>query len=262
MNRHIATRPLTALLGALLLFAVPAWADTTENDTAHFSNGESEIFIGLGVESKRKAYKGVDTENGAIPVFGYENAWVRVRGPSLDLKLPSYGPVSFAVRAKFGRDGYKPEDSQALEGMAERKDGIWLGAGMTWMAPFGALSAEWLTDASSYSKGQQLNVMASKSWQLDSFRVTPRIGMGWVSSKYVNYYYGVGASEATSSRVAYDGGATTRPQLGLMVNYELGQHHGLMLDLGASKLGSSIKNSPLVDRSTTSEVRAGYVYRF
>jgi outer membrane scaffolding protein for murein synthesis (MipA/OmpV family) len=34
------------------------------------------------------------------------------------------------------------------------------------------------------------------------------------------------------------------------------------VDLGVTRLGSSIKNSPLVDRSTLPMVRVGYLYRF
>ena len=34
------------------------------------------------------------------------------------------------------------------------------------------------------------------------------------------------------------------------------------LDLSTTNLGSSIKDSPLVDRSSQSSVRVGYLYRF
>jgi len=40
------------------------------------------------------------------------------------------------------------------------------------------------------------------------------------------------------------------------------QRHSVFLDLEAVRLGSEIKDSPLVDRSTANQVVFGYLYRF
>lgn len=89
-------------------------------------------------------------------MLSFENRYVRVLGPSLDLKLPSAGPVSLALRARYSDQGYKASDAAELEGMDERKGGLWLGARADWRLPFAQLSAEWQGDANGRSDGQQM----------------------------------------------------------------------------------------------------------
>ena len=99
-----------ALLGAGAALAQPAT--------------ESAWGMGLGVNLKQKAYAGMGTRTTVIPLLSYENRWVRVAGPVLDLKLPAHGPLVMALRARYAfEDGYEPDDAPVLNGMAERKSG-------------------------------------------------------------------------------------------------------------------------------------------
>lgn len=99
-----------ALLGAGAALAQPAT--------------ESAWGVGLGVNLKQKAYAGMGTRTTVIPLLSYENRWVRVAGPVLDLKLPAHGPLVMALRARYAfEDGYEPDDAPVLNGMAERKSG-------------------------------------------------------------------------------------------------------------------------------------------
>lgn len=41
----------------------------------------------------------------------YENHWVSLLGTTLDLKLPTAGPMSFRLRARYLDEGYEAEDS-------------------------------------------------------------------------------------------------------------------------------------------------------
>lgn len=40
------------------------------------------------------------------------------------------------------------------------------------------------------------------------------------------------------------------------------KHHSVLLGAGVTSLADEIKDSPLVDRSTTNSVYLGYMYRF
>ncbi len=44
--------------------------------------------------------------------------------------------------------------------------------------------------------------------------------------------------------------------------YLFNPHHAMFLDLSVTALGSGIKDSPLVDRSTENRLFVGYQYRF
>lgn len=238
-----------ALLGAGAALAQPAT--------------ESAWGVGLGVNLKQKAYSGMGTSTTVIPLLSYENRWVRVAGPVLDLKLPAQGPLVMALRARYAfEDGYEPDDAPVLNGMAERKSSVWLGAHVLWRGSLADLGAEWLADASGHSKGQRLRLSAERTWRMGSVGMTPRLAVQWNDRKTVDYYYGVRANEALPGRPAYSAGAATHVELGLRSTYTWAPQHGVYLDLSTTRLGSGARHSPLVDSSTESALRLGYLYRF
>ena len=70
------------------------------------------------------------------------------------------------------------------------------------------------------------------------------------------------ASEARAGRPAYAGKAGTSAELGLRSVYMIDQRNSVFLDVSVSSLPKSIKDSPLVNRSTESRMLLGYTYRF
>lgn len=253
------SRPASLCAAALglALFTTAAQADgpPPEGQAATWS-------LGLGVGSETSPYRGVDTKTEALPVLAFENAHVRLFGPTLDVKLPSTGAVSWALRARYSDQGYKASDAAELAGMAERKGGLWLGARADWRLPWGQLSGEWLGDASDRSGGQQFKLEASQRFSIGSVSVKPHIAFAWQDSAMVDYYYGVGQQESRADRTAYAGKSTVNTEIGLQLNVPLAPGHSAMMGLTHTVLGSGIKNSPLVDRSGVSAVRAAYIYRF
>lgn len=248
---------VTALL--LSVAAAPAWAEGPPPQ----ARPEAHWGVGLGAVSKTSPYRGVGTDSKVLPALIFENRYVRLLGPSLDVKLPSAGPLSFALTAKYSDEGYKASDAAALQGMAERKDGFWLGAKARWQTPWVAISTELLGDVSNHSGGQQLKVEASKGIMLGHrMRLEPRLGLTWLDSTYVDYFYGVRAGEATPGRAAYAGPSTVNTELGLRLNAQLAPRHGLMVDVKHNVLGSGIKNSPLVDGNGVSALFVAYLYQF
>lgn len=253
-----ASLPLISLF-LLAAFAQPAGAQQQQPAQAE---GESSWGLGLGVGMERKPYRDFDNKTKLIPLLSYESKWVSISGLSADLKLPSAGPVSFRLRARYSMEGYDASDSPFLAGMDERKDGIWLGGAVVWRNDIANLSAELLGDASGNSKGNKFRLMVDRRFQAGSFDITPRLAATRLDEKYVSYYYGVNAAEVRAGRPFYQGGSAVNLEAGLRVGYALAPRQSLFLDLSTTKLGSSIKDSPLVDRSSQSGVRVGYLYRF
>lgn len=266
MNRTPPARPVpptshaaaVAIAIALLagLCAPQAHAQAPE---ARLSPSNSEWGLGLAASARRKPYRGMGTDYSVLPLPWYENRWVDVRGPAVDLKLPSPGPVSFRLRGRYGfSDGYEASDSPYLAGMAERKGRVWLGGAALWHNSVANVSAEWLGS----SDGQTFSIGLNRGFAYGRFRLTPRVSAQWVSDKYVDYYYGVRAAEVRVDRPYYEGESTVNVEAGLRVDYRLTQNQGLYLDVSATRLGSGIKDSPIVDRSHSTAVRIGYLYRF
>lgn len=226
------------------------------------SPDESHWGLGLAVLSDTKAYRDFDNKTEVWPLITFENRWVRVFGPGVEVKLGRSGPFVFGLTARMGGDGYEAKDSPFLAGMAERKGGAWVGGKVAYRADFARFTGEWATDASSNSNGQTLKLGMERRFAYGDLGVTPRLAATWQDSKFVNYYYGVRASEARAGRAAYNPGSAVNAEIGVRLDYRLAPQQLLFADMGVSALDTSIKNSPLVDRSSVPEVRLGYMYRF
>ena len=225
---------------------------------------------GLGIAgiSTQKAYTGMSRDNIGFPLVFYENSWVRVFGPVVELKLPSLDlsatqKIDFHLVGKYDGSGYKPDDAPILSGMEERKGSFYMGGKVTWRNDVVDVSAEVLADATGNSKGKRATLGLEKNWRLgEHVMLAPRLSASWNSKEYVDYYYGVRASEALASRPVYLGKAGVNAEVGARATYLFNASHSVILDVSATSLPKEIKNSPLVDRSTENRVSLGYMYRF
>lgn len=225
--------------------------------------------LGLAVVNAQKAYKGMDRETTALPLLSFENQYVKLSGPNLELKLPGLElsgsqRLNFGVLTKlFGGGGYEASDSPALTGMAERESGVWAGAKVEWETDLADIKLELLGDASGHSKGQRVVLGVEHKWKLSQrVLLVPQVSVEWVDNEYVDYYYGVRASEARLGRAAYVGKAAVNPEISLTGIYRFDKHQSLMLNVGVKSLGKEINNSPIVGSSTENRVMLGYMYRF
>lgn len=218
--------------------------------------------LGIAVMPERKPYRDFDNKTRVWPLLTFENRWVRVFGPGVEFKLGRSGPLSYGLTVGYAGDGYKASDSPVLAGMDKRRSGLWVGGRVGLRAGWASFSAEVAADAANHSQGQRLRLGAERRFQLGDVGLTPRLNATWLDSSYVSYYYGVKASEATATRAAYAPGSTVNTEIGLRMDYRLAPEQVLFADVGVVSLGSAIKRSPLVDRSTVPELRLGYLYRF
>lgn len=250
-------RTTLSLLTACLAALPAARAESPPDEAARYGWG-----LGIVVGAIDSPYKGSDNETRMLPTVSYENPWVRVNGLSADLKLGRAGPFSFALGARYSMAGYEEDDATILAGMEERKGGLWLGPSMDWRAGDFRLSAEVLGDVSGHSKGQQFRLGLDRSFRLGAIRLTPRIAAVWRDKKHNNYYYGVRDDEARADRPSYQAKSSTNLELGLHGGYSLGRQHLIFLDVNATRYGSGVTDSPLVDQSSSVGMAVGYLYRF
>lgn len=232
------------------------------------AEADSTTQWGLGVAGGvfQQPYEGVSNKKRALPLLYVENSWLRIAGPSADIKLGNwtggYGSIEVAARLKYEGMGYEASDSPVLAGMDERKESFWAGGAVAWKSPIARLGVEWVGDASGHSKGQQLQLQVDRRFAMGRFALTPRVQAQWLDKKYVDYYYGVKAGEALPGRAQYTGKAATTLGVGLRADYQLQARQSIFLDLAVTSLPSEIKDSPLVGRSSVSRASIGYLYRF
>jgi outer membrane protein len=254
-----AAYTVVATFGVAMLLSSTALAQSRQTD----SGAESQWSLGLGVVMVQRAYRDIDSYNMVMPLLNYENKWVSLSVPKLDIKMYSGSSLSFRLRARYaGSEGYESGDSPYLAGMDDRKGSFWAGGAAIWENDIANVSAELLGDASGNSKGSRFKFQVDRRFGVGSFGFTPRLGVDWYDRKFVDYYYGVKTSEARVGRSAYQGDSSNGVDAGLRVDYSPARQHTLFLDLGVKQFGDAIKDSPLVEKSSQSSVSLGYLYRF
>jgi outer membrane protein len=254
---------LAAILATLL--APRAWAEDYEGaDRGAGERDGSRWGLGVGASLKHSPYKGISTNNSYLPLISYENRYVKLFGNAFDVKLPSQGPFDFSLRAKVALgEGYQVSKSAYLSGMESRNGSIYLGGATTLHAGFADLSLDYLKDVSGNSKGSQLKFGIEHSFNFDRrYQVTPHASVTSLDSKYVDYYFGVKASEATAARPEYTGKSTTESEFGVRFGYMVTPHQRLLLDVADTHWGSGISRSPLVQKTSTPGFLVGYLYTF
>lgn len=257
----ISTPSKAGLITAIALCA--SWASVSAQTQTSAEPDKSSWGLGVGVVAIKKPYRGIDTKTLGLPVVSYENKWISASIPTFDVKLYSGNSLSFRLRARYaGGDGYEADDSPVLAGMEERKASLWAGAAVIWKTDFANFTGEVLADTMGKSKGKRARLQVDRRFAAGRFGFTPRLAAEWIDDKYVDYYYGVRQSEATAARTFYEGKSTTNILAGVRVDYTPAKHHTLYLDLAASRFGSTVKDSPLVDKPNQTSIGLSYVYRY
>lgn len=218
--------------------------------------------IGIAASSSDRPYIDYKRDNKVVPVLYAQNRWFSLSGGRADFRINPSETLSFRLRARYSLDGYDPKDSPALIGMAERKDGVWLGGAVEWSPGIADFSLEYLTDATDKSGGSRARFAVDRRFGWGKFGLTPRLEAEWLDDKYVDYYYGVLPGEAAPGRVAYQGTATTKFGVGLRADYTLGRRHNLFLDVAYDSFGSQVKDSPIVEDAAQTRFTVGYMVRF
>jgi outer membrane protein len=248
----------TVILAAIFV----AWTPSAFAQDSLPGDGSGQWALGLGAVVVDKPYRDFDREVLPLPLVSYESKWISATVPTFDVKLYSSESLSFRLRARWSGDGYEAKDSPVLSGMDERKSSLWAGGAVTWKTDFANLSGEVLTDAMGNSKGMRAKLQIDRRFAAGKFGFTPRLAAEWVDDKYVDYYYGVQRSEARVGRPFHEGKATANMQLGLRMDYSPSRNHTWFVDVGATRFGGSIKDSPLVGKATGTTLALGYAYRF
>jgi outer membrane protein len=230
--------------------------------TAQAQDDSTQWGLGVAGSVSQRPYLGDDNRKRALPLLFVENRWLRVAGAGIDFKLPSASPFTFDLRLAYSFDGYKTGDAPILVGMAQRKHSVLGGGVVTWHDPLVDISFETLADLSGHSKGVTARLGLDHAFHFGALELRPRVAARWMDSKYVDYYYGVNASEATMERPAYDAKAALNLETGVRASYAFTPHQVGFLDVGTQRLGNEIADSPLVGRRTLTSVGVGYLYRF
>lgn len=223
---------------------------------------ESKWGLGLGAIVSDQGYIGVGNETSVVPIIYYQSENFQLLGPNLSYKLVEFNDLTVNLTGQYRFDGYEEDDSDIFLGMEDRSGSFDLGFAIDYEMSFGDLSFEFLTDATNEHEGNEFSLSYSKSYNFKSYSLKPYVKVTRQSEDLVDYYYGVRTNEATVNRAFYVGEATTNVELGLQAMWRVGKHHNFIGYASYTAYGSEIKDSPLVDASSSTNLILGYMYVF
>lgn len=260
---------LPVILAAVLVHSATVLAaaddDTNGGDDSGFtllSDGPNVTHWGLGagLGYEESPYTGYGANFSPLPLVFFDDKWVRFFGNTLDLKVAKWDGVTLSLRGKYDLGaGYKGSDAPILDDMQTRVGAFWYGPSMNWQTGIGTLSGDFLTAG---SKGRKADIQFGSPFRFGQWTIEPHIGAEWLNNDNVDYYYGVTSAESRPWRDQYTGKSSYNFSAGTRFDYRFTPHQNVSLDVGVTRLGSGITDSPLVDKTVIPQVRLSYLYRF
>lgn len=259
--RHLIMKAfITTILCSLALFS-PVFADTIEEATEVYMDtgvpdsdqrvaSEFHGILGGGLFSGRKTVgdDGVKTVPLPLVFITYKDiAYWSIGGGGVWLLKSDDHALKFGAGIRV-QGGWKPDDDADLAGMERRKGSLDGYLNGKWRTPLVTVGVHYYHDLGDASRGGTASLRLSRGFRIgDGFWLTPSIGAAWLDSDRVDYYYGVKQTEALLSRPAYTGRDTLNFNAGLVGFYRLPRSWSLLGGVFATRYGSGIAHSPIVE---------------
>ncbi len=208
-------------------------------------------------------YAGDRTQVRAFPAITYLGDRFFLLGINAGYVLtPDQQPRLSAV-AQYRFSPFEAGDSDDLDGMHTRHPTVHAGLKAAWRLPRSFdLELEALTDTLAQDNGQRAGISVGRRFTRGSWTWRPSVSGDGFSANLSRYLYGVGPSEATAQRPAYDPGTTWRAGGGVMLTRTFATSWSATAIVGANVTDSSVGDSPIVARTALWNTVLTVGYRF
>ncbi len=218
---------------------------------------------GLGVIVVDDGYRDMDAQVFPIPFVMVETERFFVQGPRLGVHLYRNGENRLDLTLTPGFGGFDADDSPYFDGMEDRDMAVF--AGIQWghqISRFYSMSIGISTDVTGNADGLRGEIGLNRNWFAGQWVLTGSLGLEWLSSDVVDYYYGVRPNEARPDRSAYTGTDSWNTSLSFMATRPFGKRAVFMGIVGYGRYGSGISESPLLERDSALFSLVGVGWRF
>lgn len=214
------------------------------------SRQPSGFLYGAAFGIQREIYEDFNRRVVFFPIIGYSGEKLKVYGPFISYSLIREGNYEFLAQAKPRFAGYDESDSDIFEGMEDRKSSLDFGFSLNYKKDQWKIEVSSLHDVLDRSNGTELGTKVSKIFRVGPVFVEPAIGLNYLDSKFVDYYYGVEASEANSNRPEYYADSAINTTLGATFSTAVFLGGFTRFGIENDWLDSSLTDSPLTDADT------------
>ncbi|MDO3722087.1 MipA/OmpV family protein [Marinobacter sp. chi1] len=204
--------------------------------------------LGLGVIGRSSPYVGSDASViqpiPAITYFGERLQWI---GPELRFGILGSDDLRLALTASYRVGAYEEKDSPVLAGLGDRDSTLMAGFGLIYEWAYGLeFNLGYEHDVLDRIGGGAASASVSRGFQIGNLRLTPELGINWISADLANHDFGVATGASRAGLNGYDVGNTFTTEVGVRAFYEITESWRVVLNLGVEELGDDITDSPIV----------------
>ncbi len=218
--------------------------------------------LGAAIVHYQSPLNGVDSEIASLPYITYQGENLNINLSTISYNLFHAEDVQIALEGELRFEGFNPSDSIALAGMEKRKHAFDAGGSFARVGSWGEMKFTLLGDITGTYHGYEARAQIQKPYMLNRWIFAPAVRIAWLDSAVVDYYYGVRLDEASDTRKHYVGHSTTSVFADFMVGYGFSDRLELLGGVKLIRLGDSIQDSPIVDKSYDASVFSALTYKF
>lgn len=220
------------------------------------------------------SFKGIDRDNFAVPLIGYEGERVYFRGLELGYRLnpqprstppQERSPHEWSVVVTGAPFRFRPSDSSDLQmqQLDSRSFSAEIAIDYKFRTPFGVADLRAGQDIRGNGHRFSLSYAYPISTDFARWQFSPAIGVSYISNGYTDYYYGVSAAESQRSGLAeYSSQDALNPFIRIGGYYRFNQDWSMFGALTASRMSSKIADSPMADGRHVNTVIVAISYAF
>ena len=220
----------------------------------------ADLQIGLAVSAQSSPFKDGDAVISVMPTTVQQNE--RFQIPGLSLPLRTSADVEWFIGAGLDDWDYKRGDSDFVAGMNDLDRALNLRFGTAWLMNNSSWAAEIDKELTAHHAIQAKIRATTNPYHLKQTKVRPYAELQWLSERMTDYYVGVDADEATTTRPAYAAGATWGLKTGVTLEHPLTPRLTLVGGVDVSGYDKQVTDSPIVDGKPIWESYVGAAYRW
>ncbi len=222
------------------------------------------ISAGIGAIGQSSPYVDYDgSVSRVIPVVTYIGERLQVLGPRVRYGIAGRGRLRLAATARLRLGAYEQDRSPVLDGLGDREDTLMAGLALVFETPVKVdLLLAYDHDVLDRAGGGAARLALARPFQVGVARVSPRIGLEWLSAELSAYEFGVPARLARESRPAYEPGATASWEIGIGTLVEVTRSVRVIADVAVRALDDDLQASPLVDGDRLVQALVALDYTF
>lgn len=244
----------TASIIGLILTAVCTIHSAQASDAIGPGDRDARWLVGGGVDSSTSIYAGESNSSTIYPSIVFNGERLFFKAGSLNYSVKEWGSVSAGLTVSHDTNFLSSDEeyrkNPELAGLTKRDATLDGGFYINHTTDLGRLQFSYLTDLGNKHDGQSASIKYTFDLKMGNWYVNPVMGATWVSADKVNHYFGVSSAEASSTRLTYKGKSTANLFAGVRARYEISDKWDLNLRTGATRFGSGITDSSIVDEKS------------